>query len=165
MKKFIFVFLLVFGIKFSFSQRNNLWVEGGSGAFVHQTDKFGISVGAGLNYLQKDNLFSGKIIVNYEYFLADNFVNFGILYGKMFRDDFFAFSASLGFGYVNGKQSLDGINGKVILKISGISADFEINANIIGLKYVGMGIKFFANINSDYPMLGFLWTYQIGLIK
>ncbi len=182
MKKFISLFLFIFFAKSLFSQTEKIVnFEFGVGSFANFEKSTGFSFGAAGNLAKENNLYTFRYIRNIEFILFTNpeneLIDFGFLYGKIFRSEYFAFSASLGLGFVSGKKRTDKMtnqppsSGLISTtnynseKIFGIAAPCEANLDFIGLKHFGIGVKCFGNVNIDFPVMGFLCSLKLGNLK
>jgi len=178
MKKLLTTVLTIIVCVSLHSQSNYLaWGSLGIGSFTGK--KSGIAFNFDLNYLKNSSLFTLRYINNTEFILftspPEQLDDVGLLYGKVLRNKNFSIHASVGIGVVSylKRTSLSSTNSAGLINSYKYNTDrefsvgipLELQTNLITLKYIGLGIKIYSNINFINCVVGGLLTLQIGCLR
>ena len=153
---------------------NYFWVNfGGGGSFNHRI------AGVMSISLQFDrNIVSLRYLGTTEFVLAALFVSpleeisdISVLYGRVLAKGKLGFvSVGAGIGYVSGVKRGEYLYEKDVteyyerIDIHTIGVPIELQI-FFTLRFIGVGIYGFANINRDDPFIGFAFCLQVGLLS
>lgn len=156
------------------------WVDAGLGFFISTKDASGLSLNLGANVIQKNIL--GRLKISYYSAMnlgssapLEKYHSIGILVGKAFTSQNISIQLSGGLGITRLKlrsQWQEGSNedGTYVSQLSkketifSPSIPLEVVFMVKPLKYMGMGVSLFADLNIKRPMCGVIFKIDIGRI-
>jgi hypothetical protein len=154
------------------------WVTDGVGVYYSSSSEgFGFNVSA--DYLKNQNYWKLRYIRISEFYIfgpnpSELFNDIGLLYGRVTKSKIIRLSISGGIGVLAGTMRgaflhsgtgwfpSDVYEHKHILTPT---IPLELELSLIPIKYIGVGIAGFANLNFENSMVGFMIKIEFGRIR
>jgi len=148
--------------------QSTFWVGGGlglgrlPGADDADRDE---SLAGSLNasYQFRRHLISARAASAGELF-GDNFYDYGLLYGRAVSHETLYVSLATGIAYVDGQRS-EGLFDDPEDVDATVGLPLEAQVYVRPLRFVGIGLYGFANLNQEESFVGATLSVQIGLLK
>ncbi len=149
--------------------KTGFWIGAGLGG-----NYFGPTLCVNLSYKIEQNLITIKYASSEEFqFGVDNtnldkpsigMNEFGLLYGRCFRNKILLLSVSAGLSFINGTNRGKNISDHKFeeVKISTLGIPFEAEAMFEFSNYVGIGLLFYGNLNKDRSFGGGMLRIKVG---
>jgi hypothetical protein len=150
------------------SPEHRFWGAGGAGVGVLPgADRYDATEGlaGSLNaaYQFNRHLFSVRA-TNVGELFGDNFSDYGLLYGRVLAQTPLFVSVGTGLAYVDGRRS-EGLFSDPEPVDATVGVPLEAQVSLRPLRFVGIGLYTFANVNGEESFFGATVSIQIGLLR
>ena len=152
----------------SYGRESRFWIGSGLGLvaisnYAGEQGIFGLFAGnLNATYQFGRNLVSARTALA-TVFIGEGYYDVGLLYGRVLSEGFFFTSVGAGVAYVEGENvGLFGDNEELFATIS---LPLEVQLFVRPLRFIGVGIYGFANINREKNFVGATFSVQIGNLR
>lgn len=182
--KYLFALLILFSFSSIYAQDSipkvkKYWIDTGIGITSKIDDQNYIAFNISLNYVQDKSIYKLRLLGITEFNLfgqSESLVTFGALLGKHYTSKFFQISLLGGLGVTFNEELTTNVIGNTgsswfsssIYETKSstlISIPLEIEFIFKPIKFYGIGVSLFADINSRKPYFGILLKSGLGKFR
>lgn len=182
--KLLFVLLIILPFSNLYSQDSipevkKYWIDSGIGITSKIDDQSYIAMSLSLNYLQNKSLYKLRLLGITEFNIfgqSEGAVTIGVLLGKHYSSKFVQISFLGGLGIAFNQELTTNVIGRTgsgwfssslyeTKKSTSLSIPLEIEFFFKPIKFYGIGISLFADINSRKPSFGILLKSGLGKFR
>ena len=164
-------------------KRDKYWIDGGFGNYYSTGKTDGFTRNLCVNMIIDSTIYKIRLN-NYQEFQlwgidpVEQFNSLGILIGKGYSSKYIQLYFSAGFGIIDGVkrgkllytdigQSWFSFNADHYEKdrFSTLSIPIEVDLLLKPIKYVGVGVSFYCDLNYKRPMYGIIFKFAIGKLR